>query len=64
MKQFFKSLPSRFKETAAEWQSDHAMHLAAAFACYSIFFLSPLLLAAISIAGLVWGPRPKPGEAS
>ena len=62
MKQFFKSLPSLLKETAAEWQSDNAMRLAAALAYYTVFSLAPLLLAAISIAGLVWGAEAASGR--
>ena len=62
MKSFFKSLPSLMKETAVEWNSDNAMRLAAALAYYTAFSLAPLLLAAISIAGLVFGGEAATGK--
>ncbi len=43
------------KETAVEWQKDNAMRLAAALSYYTVFSLVPLVLAAIAIAGLVFG---------
>lgn len=62
MRAFFRSLPSLLKETFAEWQSDNAMRLAAALAYYTVFSLAPLLLAAISIAGLVFGGEAAAGR--
>lgn len=62
MKRFFKSLPSLLKETAIEWNADNAMRLAAALAYYTAFSLAPLLLAAISIAGLIFGGEAASGK--
>ena len=62
MKSFFKALPSLLKETAAEWSADNAMRLAAALAYYTVFSLAPLLLAAISIAGLIYGGEAASGK--
>ena len=59
---FVKSLPSLLKETAAEWIADNAMRLAAALAYYTAFSLAPLLLAAISIAGLIFGGEAASGK--
>lgn len=43
------------KEVAAEWQADRAPMLGAALAYYSVFSIGPLLLIAITIAGLFLG---------
>lgn len=50
------------KETYAEWSRDRASLLAAAFSYYAVFALTPLLLIAIAIAGLVFGERAARGE--
>ena len=51
--------PSRvlklLKATAREWYQDKALRLSAAIAYYSIFSIAPLLVIAISMAGLVFG---------
>ena len=43
------------KQAASDWIDDGAMRLSAALAYYAIFSLAPLLIIAISIAGLVFG---------
>jgi membrane protein len=43
------------KETFSEWSEDKVPRLAAALAYYTAFALAPLLLIAISVAGLVFG---------
>lgn len=50
------------KETVQNWLADKAPRLGAALAYYSIFSLSPLLIIAIGIAGLVFGPEAARGE--
>lgn len=50
------------KETASEWMEDNAMRLAAALAYYTVFSLAPLMLAAIGIAGLVFGHEAATGK--
>src|SRR6478735_5216443 len=62
MKKLFRELPSLFKETLKEWQNDNAMRLAAALAYYTVFSLAPLMLASISVAGLVFGPEAATGK--
>lgn len=42
------------KETFQEWKDDEALQLGAALAYYTIFSIAPMLLVAISVAGLVW----------
>jgi membrane protein len=44
------------KSTFADWMEDNALRLSAALAYYSIFSIAPLLIIAISVAGLVLGP--------
>lgn len=49
-----KKIISLFKQTYEEWQDDKVSRLAAALAYYTIFSLAPLLLIAITVAGLLW----------
>lgn len=62
MKFKIKAIPSLLKESFKEWSDDNAMRLAAALAYYTVFSLAPLLLAAISIGGLVFGPEAAAGR--
>lgn len=50
------------KETFQEWQNDNAMRLAAALAYYTVFSFAPLMLASISVAGLVFGDQAATGK--
>src|SRR5438045_434775 len=43
------------KSTFAAWSKDRALNLSAALAYYSIFSIAPLLIIAVSIAGLIFG---------
>jgi len=45
------------KATFKEWSDDHASRLAAAFAYYAIFSIGPLLLIAITLVTLIYGPQ-------
>lgn len=49
-----KKIIELLKQTFKEWQEDHVSRLAAALAYYTIFSLAPLLIIAITIAGLLW----------
>lgn len=49
------------KESVSEFFEDNALRLSAALAYYSIFSLAPLLLIAISIAGMVFGEEAASG---
>src|SRR4051794_17158604 len=53
---------SMLKETAEEWMEDKAPRLGAALAYYSVLSLAPLLIIAISIAGLVFGAEAARGH--
>lgn len=50
------------KESFKEWKEDGALSLGAALAYYTIFSLAPMLLIAISVAGLVFGREAAQGE--
>lgn len=50
------------KATLSEWQEDKASRLAAALAYYTVFSLAPLLIIAISIAGVWFGEEAARGE--
>jgi membrane protein len=50
------------RETAASWSEDHAQSMGAALAYYTVFSIAPLLLIAISIAGLVFGEDAARGQ--
>ena len=50
------------KSTFADWMEDNALRLSAALAYYSIFSIAPLLIIAISVAGLVLGPEAVSGH--
>jgi len=50
------------KATAADWMEDNALRLSAALAYYSIFSIAPLLIIAISVAGLVLGEEAVRGQ--
>jgi membrane protein len=59
-----KSYLSLFKQTFQEFGQDKAPRLGAALAYYTVFSIGPLLLIAISIAGLVWGEEAAQGQIS
>ncbi|HEY2560783.1 MAG TPA: YihY/virulence factor BrkB family protein [Caldimonas sp.] len=50
------------KEAIAAWVDDYAPSMGAALAYYTLFSFAPLLLIAVSIAGLVFGPDAARGE--
>jgi membrane protein len=52
-----KDLWPLLKETANDWLDDKAPRLGAALAYYTVFSLAPLLLIAVAVAGLVFGPQ-------
>ncbi len=45
------------KATANSWMEDNCLRLGAALAYYSVFSIAPLLVIAISIAGMVFGTK-------
>jgi len=50
------------KQVATSWVNDYAPSMGAALAYYTMFSLAPLLLIAISVAGLVFGQDAARGE--
>ena len=50
----FKGILNLLKETASEWMSDKAPRLGAALAYYTVFSIAPLIIIAITIAGLIF----------
>jgi membrane protein len=53
-----------FIQTYHEWVEDCALRFSAALAYYSIFAMAPLLIIAISVAGLVFGEEAARGQIS
>src|SRR5947209_15274093 len=51
-----------FKQTYAEWNSHDAPTMGAALAYYTVLSLAPLLVVAVSIAGMVYGQKAATGE--
>ena len=50
------------KQAASQWSDDNASRLGAALAYYSVFSIGPILLIAISLAGLLFGEEAARGE--
>ncbi len=57
-----KTLWEILKETGSKWMDDNVPRLSAAVAFYSLFSLAPLLVIAVSIAGMIYGERAARGE--
>jgi membrane protein len=53
---------SLIKQAVSAWKDDYAPSMGAALAYYTIFSIAPLLLIAISVAGLVFGVEAARGE--
>lgn len=60
----FKPVWQLLKTTAQSWSEDNATRLAAALAYYTVLSLAPLLMLAVSIAGLVFGDDAARGHIS
>jgi membrane protein len=50
------------KETGAQWSDDEASRLAASLALYTLLSIAPLLVIAVSVAGLVYGEEAARGQ--
>lgn len=59
-----KAVLNLLKATWAEWNEDKAPRLGAAFAYYTVFSLSPLLIVLLAIAGAVFGDEAARGQVS
>ncbi len=65
MRVYIPSLPdiwSLIRDTVSEWIADRASRKGAALAFYTVFSLAPLLILAISIAGMFFGEEAARGE--
>lgn len=51
-----------FAQSFHDWMEDRALRFSAALAYYSIFAMAPLVIIAISVAGLVFGQQAARGE--
>lgn len=56
------SLPGLTREAITSWLDNRCASLGAALAYYTLFSLAPLLLIAVSVAGLVFGDQAARGE--
>jgi membrane protein len=57
-----KKLPRLFKLAFKKWSTDNAMRMAASLSYYTAFSLGPLVLAAIAVAGLIFGHEAASGQ--
>jgi membrane protein len=57
-----KTAASLLKDTVNNWLDDRAMSLAASLAFYTVLSLAPLLIVAVSVAGLLFGEAAARGE--
>src|SRR5689334_8965009 len=57
-----RAIFTMLKDTFNDWSEDNCSRLAASLAYYTVFSLAPLLLIAISIAGLVFGAEAARGQ--
>lgn len=62
MKAKLKSIWALLKQTQKEWSEDNATRLSAALAYYTLLSVAPMLVLAISIVGLVFGPEAARGR--
>jgi membrane protein len=58
----FKNIWILIKAAVSSWVDDYAQSMGAALAYYTMFSIAPLLLIAISIAGLIFGVEAARGE--
>ena len=57
-----KAIYKLFKDTFNAWSEDKVPRLGAALAYYSVFSIGPLLVIAVGVASLVFGPQAARGE--
>jgi membrane protein len=58
----FRQIRNLIGKSVAAWVDDYAPSMGAALAYYTLFSLTPLLLIAIAVAGLVFGEEAARGE--
>jgi len=57
-----KTVAALLRQACAAWLDDDAPTLGAALAFYTLFSLAPVLIVAVSVAGLVFGDKAAQGE--
>ncbi len=57
-----RELKELFQQTFSEWNDNDAATMGAALAYYTVLSLAPLLIVAVSIAGMVYGQKAASGE--
>jgi membrane protein len=59
---FFETLIALLSQAGVGWLADNAPRFGAALAFYTLFSLAPVLIVAVSIAGMVFGEKAAQGE--
>ena len=57
-----RTLFGLFKEAVSNWLDDNATSRGAALAYYSMFAIAPIIILAVSLAGLIYGPAAANGK--
>lgn len=57
----FKQIPDLIKKSVTAWVDDYAPSMGAAIAYYTLFSITPMLIIAIAVAGLVFGDEAAQG---
>ena len=60
--ELIRELKELFQQTFSEWSNHDAATMGAALAYYTVLSLAPLLIVAVSIAGMVYGQKAASGE--
>jgi membrane protein len=63
-KERFMNVGTLLKETGSQWSDDEASRLAASLALYTMLSIAPLLVIAVSVAGMVFGDEAARGQIS
>ena len=59
---FLESLTTLLRQAGAAWLADNAPRFGAALAFYTLFSVAPVLIVAVSVAGLAFGEKAAQGE--
>src|ERR1700693_3142426 len=59
---FLGAFTALIKQAGVAWLDDNAPRFGAALAFYTLFSLAPVLIVAVSIAGVAFGPKAAQGE--
>jgi len=57
-----KALPRVFRQASSEWISDNGPRLGAAIAFYTLLSLAPVIVIAVAVAAVVYGPAASQGR--